>query len=276
MPETSPADAVSRTTTASGGPQSSAQYTRAPRLSNATRVVLAGVLVAALVVATKVLHPQDYLLGLVSWIRGAGWLGGGVFMLAYILATVAFLPGSILTLGAGFAYGVGAGTVIVWMAANLGAALAFVLGRTLARNWVAARVEANQRFAAIDRAVGREGFKIVLLTRLSPVFPFNLLNYAFGLTQVSLRDYVLGSVVGMIPGTVMYVYLGSLITNLSELAAGHPSGGIGQQIFYFAGMVVTVLITLYVTRLSRRALSSVETQGLAAGEAAQPNTEATT
>jgi uncharacterized membrane protein YdjX (TVP38/TMEM64 family) len=245
-----------------------------PRRSTAVKTVLAAVTVAAVVVAMKVLHPQDYLLDLVTWIRGAGWVGVGVFMLAYILATVSFLPGSILTLGAGFAYGVGVGTVIVWMASNLGATLAFVFGRTLARHWVAARVAANQRFAAIDRAVGREGFKIVLLTRLSPVFPFNLLNYAFGLTQVSLRDYVLGSLLGMIPGTVMYVYLGSLITNLSELAAGHPSGGIAQQIFYFAGLAATVVVTLYVTKLARRALSSMEREGprSSTGEATQAST----
>lgn len=104
-------------------------------------------------------------------------------------------------------------------------ALAFLLGRTVARAWVSSRVAANARVAAIDRAVGREGLKIVLLTRLSPVFPFNLLNYAFGLAQVSLRDYVLGSLVGMLPGTLMYVYLGSLITSLSELASGRASGG---------------------------------------------------
>lgn len=150
-----------------------------------------------------------------------------------------FLPGSILTLGAGFAYGVGLGTAVVWVGANLGATLAFVFGRTLARGWVAARVEGNPRFAAIDRAVGREGLKIVLHARLSPIFPFNLLNYVFGLTQVSLRDYVLGSLVGMLPGTILYVYLGSLITNLSALTAGRTSAGATQQIFYFAGLGAT-------------------------------------
>jgi len=216
-------------------------------------VALAGLLV----VAAKMLRLQDYLLTLVGWIRAAGWPGVAVFTLVYMLATVGFVPGSVLTLGAGFAYGLAAGTAIVWIAANLGALLAFVLGRTLARNWVAARVAANPRFAAIDRAVGREGFKIVLLTRLSPVFPFNLLNYAFGLTRVSLHDYVLGSIVGMLPGTVMYVYLGSSLTSLSELAAGHPAGGRAQRMFYFAGLAATVLITLYITRLSHRALSSL-------------------
>ena len=146
-------------------------------------------------------------------------------MLVYVLATVLFLPGSILTLGAGFAYGVGARhrgrldrrerRVLPWHFSSAARWPASGLRRASKR---------NPRFAAIDRAVGREGLKIVLLTRLSPVFPFNLLNYAFGLTTVSLRDYVLGSLVGMLPGTVMYVYLGSLITSLSELAAGRTFG----------------------------------------------------
>lgn len=241
-----------------GTPDGSPQARTAP--GGGTRGSVYKIALALAVVATllglKALHIQDYLLTLVNWIRGAGWAGVWVFILAYIAATVLFLPGSILTLGAGFAYGVPLGTAVVWIAANVGAGLAFVLGRTLARDRVAARVQRHPRFAAIDRAVGREGLKIVLLTRLSPVFPFNLLNYAFGLTAVSLRDYMLGSLVGMLPGTVMYVYLGSLITSLSELAAGRPSAGAAQQFFYFAGLAATVVVTLYVTRVARNALSA--------------------
>jgi len=168
---------------------------------------------------------------------------------------VLFLPGSVLTLGAGFAYGVAYGTAIVVVAANLGATLAFVLGRTVAREWVAGKVASNQRFTAIDRAVAERGRRIVLLTRLSPVFPFNLLNYAYGLTRVSLGDYVFGSAIGMLPGTVMYVYLGSLMKNLAELAAGQTSGGAAQQIFFLAGLGVTIVVTVYVTRVARRALA---------------------
>ncbi len=205
-----------------------------------------------------------YLLGFVAWVQSAGAAGMLAFALAYVLATVLFLPGSILTLGAGFVYGVGIGSALVWVAANVGAALAFLLGRTLAREWIAARVARNPRFAAIDRAVAQQGLRIVLLTRLSPVFPFNVLNYAFGLTRVRFRDYVLGSLVGMIPGTIMYVYLGSLVTSVTELAAGRPSGGAAQQVFYFAGLAVTVAVTVYVTRVARGALGEVT------GEVARP------
>lgn len=223
------------------------------------RIKLVGGVVAALALlaVAKGLDVQEYLLNLVSWIRGAGWYGIAIFILAYVAAAVSFLPGSILTLGAGFAYGVGIGTAVVVVAANTAAVLAFLLGRTVAREWVAGKIEGNVRFAAIDRAVGREGLKIVLLIRLSPIFPFNLLNYAFGVTKVSARDYILGSLVGMLPGTVMYVYLGSLITNVSELAAGRASGSDLQQIFYFAGLLATVAVTIYVTRIAGKALAEV-------------------
>ncbi len=148
-------------------------------------------------------------------IAGLGPWGPVMFVLLYIVATVFFLPGSILTLGAGFVFGVIKGAILVSIAATLGATAAFLVGRYLARDWVAKKIEGNVRFKAIDEAVAREGWKIVGLTRLSPVFPFNLLNYAFGLTRVSLRDYFFASWIGMMPGTLMYVYLGSLAGDLA-------------------------------------------------------------
>jgi len=161
-------------------------------------------------------NPQDLLRNALQWIEGLGIVGGIAFIAIYIIATVAFLPGSILTLGAGIVFGVLLGAVYVFIGATLGAIAAFLVGRYLARGWISKKIEGNQKFAAIDKAVAREGFKIVLLTRLSPVFPFNLLNYAFGITGVSLKDYVLGSI-GMIPGTVMYVYIGSLAGDLAKI-----------------------------------------------------------
>jgi pyruvate/2-oxoglutarate dehydrogenase complex dihydrolipoamide dehydrogenase (E3) component/uncharacterized membrane protein YdjX (TVP38/TMEM64 family) len=227
---------------------------QAPSRGGGGRLVLLGLLLVALLVALKLLPVNDWLLRFVAWIRDAGTTGMAVFVVAYIVACILLLPGLILTLGAGFAYGVAVGVPLVWVAANLGAAVAFLLGRTLARERIAARVAGNARFAAIDRAVGREGLKIVLLTRLSPAFPFNLLNYAYGLTQVTFRDYMIGSLVGMIPGTAMYVYLGSLITSVSQLASGAPSGGAAKQALTFLGFAATVAVTVVITRLARRAL----------------------
>jgi len=216
-----------------------------------------GVIVAAGLLAALLLLPLNHwALLLVEWIRDAGAVGVVVYALAYILATLFLLPGSILTAGAGFAYGPVRGTLLVSPVSVLAATLAFVLGRTFARNWVSRRMEQHPRFAAINEAIGESGSKIVFLLRLSPIFPFNVLNYALGLTRVSLRDYIIASLLGMLPGTFLYVYLGSLVTNASELLSGRrPSVGAWGQVLYWGGLAATVFATVLITRIARRALN---------------------
>jgi uncharacterized membrane protein YdjX (TVP38/TMEM64 family) len=198
---------------------------------------------------------QELLLNTLQWIESLGIVGGIAFIAIYMAATVAFLPGSILTLGAGIVFGVLLGAIYVFIGATLGAIAAFLVGRYLARGWISKQIEGNQKFAAIDQAVTREGFKIVLLTRLSPVFPFNLLNYAFGVTGVALKDYALGSI-GMIPGTVMYVYIGSLAGNLARIGTeNQPTNPTAQWTIRIIGFIATVAVTIYVTRVARQALA---------------------
>lgn len=214
-------------------------------------------LVAALVGLALWRLPLDrWLLALVEWVRGAGAAGAVAYVTAYVAACVAFVPGSLLTLGAGFAYGVVRGTLLVMVASTLGAAAAFVLGRTVLRARIQRRLTTWPRFAAVEQAVAEQGFRVVLLLRLSPLFPFNLLNYALGLTRVPLGTYVLASVLGMFPGTVLYVYLGSLVTSAAELTVGgaRARGGPLTQAFFWGGLVATVLVTVVVTRYARRAL----------------------
>ena len=200
-------------------------------------------------------NPQELLRDALEQIRDLGALGGIVFIGLYIVATVAFLPGSILTLGAGFVFGVVLGSVYVFIGATIGATCAFLVGRYLARGWISKKIEGNKNFSAVDRAVSREGLKIVLLTRLSPIFPFNLLNYAYGVTGVSLTDYFLGSV-GMIPGTIMYVYIGSLAENLATIGTGtQPTNAIAEWAIRIIGFAATVAVTLYVTKIARKALN---------------------
>ncbi|MDX2213741.1 MAG: TVP38/TMEM64 family protein [Oculatellaceae cyanobacterium bins.114] len=200
-------------------------------------------------------NPQDVLRNALQWIESLGIAGGIAFIAIYILATIAFFPGSILTLGAGAVFGVVLGAIYVFIGATLGAIAAFLVGRYIARGWVNRKIAGNPKFAAIDKAVAREGFKIVLLTRLSPVFPFNLLNYAFGITGVSLKDYTLGAI-GMIPATVMYVYIGSLAGNLARIGtANQPTNSTLQWAIRIVGFVATVAVTLYVTRIARGALA---------------------
>jgi uncharacterized membrane protein YdjX (TVP38/TMEM64 family) len=206
---------------------------------------------AAIVLALKYFHVQDLLREAVDQIGKLGSWGPVIFIGIYIVATVLFIPGSVLTLGAGALFGVALGSACVSISATLGATAAFLVGRYLARDAISRKVERNDRFAAIDRAVADEGWKIVLLTRLSPVFPFTLLNYAFGLTRIRLSHYVLASWIGMIPGTVMYVYLGSLV----NVGAGHRQRTLGEWVLYGVGLLATVVVTVFVTRIARKALS---------------------
>ncbi len=215
-----------------------------------------------IVAALKYFHVQDLLKSALDWIGKLGPWGPVIFVGLYVVATVLFVPGSVLTLGAGAVFGVVLGSVCVSISATLGATAAFLVGRYLAREAIARKIEKNEKFATIDRAVAGEGWKIVLLTRLSPVFPFTLLNYAFGLTRVKLGHYVLASWIGMIPGTVMYVYLGSLV----NVGAGHRQRTTGEWILYGVGLLATVIVTVFVTRLAKKALA----KKIGSTEAVQP------
>lgn len=197
---------------------------------------------------------REYLAAALSWIAAAGPLGQAAFVGLYVLACTAFLPGSVLTLGAGAAFGLWKGFILVSIGSTVGASAAFLIGRYLLRDWVSSRLEKVPAFAAVAGAVGQEGWKVVLLTRLSPVLPFNLLNYGFGLTTVGLGEYALASWIGMMPGTFLYVYLGA--------AAGEAARG-GTRVrtpaewaLYGAGLAATVVAAWLVGRTAKRALSA--------------------
>jgi len=191
-----------------------------------------------------------------EWVEGLGALGPIVFIFGYAAAVVAFIPGSLLTLAAGAIFGLAEGTLYVIVAATLGATLAFLIARHAARAVIERRIQGDERFAAIDRAVGAEGLKIVFLLRLSPVFPFNLLNYSLGLTQVRLVDYVVASV-GMLPGSLLYVYTGKVAGDVAAIAGGQAGEkGAGDWLVLVLGLVATAIVTVFVTRIARRALAT--------------------
>lgn len=191
----------------------------------------------------------------VAWVRGLGALGPLAFIAGYILATVAFIPGSLLTLAAGAIFGIAWGTAYVFLGAVLGATAAFLLARGVLRGTIERKVAADPRFAAIDAAVAREGLKIAFLLRLSPAFPFNLLNYALGLTRVRLADYVVASL-GMLPGTLLYVYTGKVAGDLAAIAGGAaPARGVGYYAVLGLGLAATLAVTILVTRAAKRALT---------------------
>jgi uncharacterized membrane protein YdjX (TVP38/TMEM64 family) len=189
-----------------------------------------------------------------AWVEGLGVWGPIVFVLGYAAAVVGFAPGSVLTLAAGAIFGLVQGTIYVMLAATLGACGAFLVARYLARSAVERHLEGNARFVAIDRAVGAQGRRIVFLLRLSPVFPFNLLNYALGLTRVRFTDY-LTACAGMLPGSLLYVYYGKLAGDVAALAGGAaPPRDAAYWTFLVLGLAATVAVTTLVTRTARAAL----------------------
>lgn len=218
------------------------------------KVIMLVIIILGVIAGTMLLPVKDWLVGILEWTQGLG-IWGPVFVVAfYIVACVLFLPGSVLTLGAGFLFKLLVGTITVSIGSTLGACAAFLVGRTVGRNWISRKVAVNEKFAAIDDAVGRQGFKIVLLIRLSPIFPFNLLNYAFGLTKVSIGKYALASWIGMLPGTLMYVYFGAGLRSLADAAAGKVETGSAGRIFFWFGLAATIAVTVLVTHIASKAL----------------------
>ncbi len=189
-----------------------------------------------------------------EWVDGLGFWGPAVFIVGYVVTTIAFIPGAVMTLAAGAVFGLPKATVYVLTGATLGSAVAFLISRHLARETIAARVAGNARFAAIDRAVGAQGFKMVLLMRLSPVFPYNLLNYSLGLTTVRFTDYALASI-GMLPGTLLYAYYGVLAGDVARLAGGAAvERGPTDYALWLLGLFAAITVVTLVTRAASRAL----------------------
>ena len=207
-----------------------------------------------LVIAAFTLPIADWVAAFFAWVQANPTIAWAVFIAFYVAAVVLMLPGSLLTLGAGYLFGLGYGFVIVSLASTVGATCAFLVGRFFARDWVAEKLGAMPRFAALDRAVGERGALVVLLTRLSPAFPFTLLNYALGLTRVPLKTYVFVSWLGMMPGTLLYVYLGSIAQNLTALFSGELTESPVGNILLYLGLAATLALTILITRFASGAL----------------------
>lgn len=238
--------------------QATAAADDAPDASSGTlriiKIIVAVLVLGALVYFGRQL--SDYFLVFARWVEDQGPLGPVFFMLAYAVAAVAMVPGSALTLLGGAIFGLAWGTVYVFFGATLGAAIAFLLGRYVARGWVEKKIEGSPKFAAIDRAVGKEGFKIVFLLRLTPIFPFSLGNYMLGLTKVRFLHYLLASF-AMLPGTFLYVYYGKIAGSLAEAASGGGAAAertTGDWVLMGVGLVATIAVTWVVTKTARKAL----------------------
>jgi uncharacterized membrane protein YdjX (TVP38/TMEM64 family) len=212
------------------------------------KLVAAALAAAALLAATRLLPLEEWLRAFQERVDGMGALGGVLYGAVYVVAVLLFVPGSLLTIGAGLLFGLLWGTVIVSVAATVAAALGFLIARHLARGRVQKLAKTNKRFGAIDGAIREKGWKVVVLLRLSPLVPYSLSNYLYGLTSVRFGPYVLASWAGMLPGTVLYVYLGVA----GSAAAGRRSAG--EWALLAAGLVATAAVTIILTQAARRKL----------------------
>ena len=212
------------------------------------------VLVAALGVAAKYLGIQQTIQKVLQWIHDLGPAAPVAYIVFYAVSCVFAIPGSLLTLAGGFLFGIGRGAIYVSIGATLGATLAFLVGRYFLRSWLVEKIGNDLRFQALDEAVAREGWKMVLLVRLCPIFPFPVTNYGFGITRVTIKEYVLASWIGMLPAMVVLVYIGSLASSLANLGAGGRARTPLEWTLYGIGLVMAVVVTIYITRVAKRAL----------------------
>jgi uncharacterized membrane protein YdjX (TVP38/TMEM64 family) len=240
------------------------------RAPSTRRLALLGAMAAAGLAAVLFLPLDRILADFLREVEEMGLLGPVLLALAWVPSALLFLPGSVLSLGAGFVFGLPLGVVTVSAGSVLGACAAFLAGRTLARHWVERKVAGSVRFQALAEAVKRNGLRVVLLTRLSPLFPFNLLNYALGVTRVRFRDYLLGSWVGMLPGTVFYVYLGSAARSIADVLAGRVDAGPWRMATFVIGLAATAAVALLLARAARRALREEAPPSSGAGSTDAP------
>lgn len=192
---------------------------------------------------------QALLQTVLGQIKELGYWGPTVFILLYIVSCMVLIPASVLTMGGGAIFGVVKASIYVSIAATLGATAAFLIGRYFARDWIHRKVGTHPLFVAMDRTVAAEGWKIVFLTRLCPIFPFFLMNYAYGLTRVSLRHYMLATWIGIMPGSTLFVYIGSLAN-----VADSQTTTAGWLLKGFI-LLTAVWAVIYISKVARRALS---------------------
>ncbi len=214
--------------------------------SNTLKLAAGVIVLVAIVAVLRFLPAGIWFRRFQLYVHDLGAIGYVVYTLVYAVAGL-FFPASILTIGAGALFGVVAGSIVVAIGATLAATIAFVLARTVLRKRVERLAEENSKFRAVDEAIAREGAKIVVLVRLSALFPFLFINYAFGLTGIRLVPYVLATFLGILPLTVAFVYLGAAGVALS-------TQNTTKTIITAIGVVIAFAVSIFVGRVANRAI----------------------
>ena len=220
-----------------------------PPAKHVVKIVAGLLVIAAIVVAFRVLPVAGWLRSFQTYVRGLGALGYVVYTVVYALCVVAFVPASILTLGAGAIFGFVGGTIVVVIGATIGSTLSFLLARTVMRKRVEAMTAKSAKFRALDRAIANEGTKIVFLVRLAVVFPFTYINYAFGLTAIPLWRYVVATFLGILPATAAFVFASSAATSAATTSTSSIT-----KIVYIAGGIIAIVVSILIGRIATRAI----------------------
>lgn len=239
-----PADPVSSAVTSQSNPQPSQRW----------RLIAAGILVLAVLTALLTLPLDQWLDQAGEWNKAHPVAGAILYLLAAIVGAVLFLPGSVIAMSAGYVYGLPLGSALALAGISAGAFAAFLNGRLLVRGWVFSLLESHPRLQALDRAVYDKSFVIVLLTRLSLIIPFNLLNYVYGVTGVRKVPYAVATVVGMIPATVLWTYIGTLARNFEEIRSGQLDAGLPGEWIVGIGLTLILVAVAIIHRTASRAL----------------------
>jgi len=200
---------------------------------------------------------SDWLNQAVRWMedtQAAGWIGWLLFVGLYAGSCLVFVPGSVLTLGAGAVYGFWGGIILVLAGNGVGAFISLLITRYLLRGWAAKYFARSQKMRALQTAVEKEGWKIVCLTHLSPIMPFSLINYAYGLTNISAGEFLLATEIGSIPSTCIYVYVGRLLGNLAKIGPEIRQHSLLEWLLQGLGLIATIGVTIYISRLASRTL----------------------
>lgn len=202
----------------------------------------------------------DFLSQSMEWIKGSGWLGMVGFLILYTLVFIFLLPGSPVVIGVAAVYGFWIGAPLVAFGSTCGAAVSFLISRYLARGWVERKLGHDPRFHVLERAVGSAGWKIILLSRISPIMPHTIVSYAAGLTRISFWRFTLATLVGFLPMSIAYAYTGAFLGKAVKVTAGETPSNPATWGFYILGLIATIAVTIVATRATTRAWEQVRKQ----------------
>jgi len=219
-----------------------------------TRLIIFLLLLAALVVAAWLLPVERLMTELQAWADQNRRWSMLAMTAVLVIGILVMFPSSLLMMLSGFLFGVFKGFLVVWIATFFASTAAFLIARKLARPLVERHIARKMSFQAIDRAIRRKGFFVVLLTRLIMVLPFPALNYSHGLTDVRLRDYVLGTMIGMVPGILLFVYLGTLASDVADIVNGRVTLEGGEWVAVIAAVVAVLVVAAAIVVVARKAL----------------------